>query len=239
MRSAKIGLASILIMGILFATFLVNGTGYSNENSIPDPSGDFIGYGDFADIVKVWVDNNESFIMFKVETVGPWNLTMPDTSKIDVFISVDNTTGSDEGGMFTNFLADYIVEFVLTAGIFHVGFYDYANWSGNSLIQGDLLGMGFFNISTDGRTVEFGWKLNTTAGGKGNLILSLGQQIYLKCSTQFDSDFAPDIGLEPMAYILVKPISDGGIPAFELLFATLSLITLVVLHRFLDKKPNP
>ena len=235
MKTKRIGLLSLLFIGVLFGSLWMNGVGYTTENSITDPAGDHVDEGNYSDILKVWVDNNDTFIMFKIELAGPWNLTMPPSVRILALISVDNATGHD-WGIFTNFLYDYRFYFEPHAWGFSVDFLDHANGA-NDLFNGTQVGMAFYNLTNNNCTVEFGWKINTNSGGKGNLPLTRNQQLYLKFYAGIDSDFAPDIGEEPMGYIVDLP-SSGGIPGFELVFVTLLVITIAALYREKLKRTN-
>lgn len=222
----KTGLNAIVLLTLFLGTILSNGFCWTTENSFTDPPGDNPD-SDNTDFVKVWVDNNATYLMFKTELNNPFNFSAS-SNRIYAFISVNASTGITWG--FTDFLFDYVVEYTpLTTGVTQVHLED-INVPSNCLFNGESVGMGYAILSNNNKTIEFGWILNTGSGGKGYLNLSIGQEIQIKLRGGPDSDYAPDIGISPFNYTIHEPeTTNGGIPGFELTYLGVILIAAITL----------
>lgn len=227
MKNKKIILCGFLTI-IFLGSFLIIGNCYSPENSYNDSDSDATTPD--TEIITVWVDNTESFIKFKVEMNQSWSFAP--FYRIYVFISVDPLTGSDWGG-FIDFNSDYVIDFNPSLTEDRVDFIAVNNIS-NNLNEGEELGMAFSTLTNNNKTIEFGWKLKTYYGGTGYLNLSFGQTIQIKFYAGGDSDYAPDMGLDPLNYTLERK-TIPNIPGFNITFIITSSLTSAAVLIFIKK----
>ncbi len=205
--------------------FLTNSVGFSQNPTYIDPSGDQGGDPSMIDMREIWIANNETHIMFKVNFSDVWN---QNGYAVYACISIDgNATGSSTFlAEPVDFLVNYVIGFYADSPL--VSLYEILNSSNDlsSALQG---GLAFYSFSNGNRTLEFGYKLHSYYLGKGYLNLSLEQTIQIKLVTGGDTDIAPNIGLAPLNYTLVPPENpNGGIPGFELGFLSFSLTCAVI-----------
>lgn len=171
---------------------------FSTNPQFTDPVGD-AGANDYDDIIKVWVDNNNTHMMVKVELMGPYNETI-NFQVIYCVISVNPDTGSDLG-WFAGWKADCTFGVSANGSDIKLVFYDAVNGS-NSLSDGNQLG--YYIQSNDDKTMEIGYPLKQSQGGKGYLDLEMRQNIEIRFYAGGDSDIAPDNGTPAFTYTL-KP----------------------------------
>jgi hypothetical protein len=220
MRSKQTGLASFVVLAILCGILLSSGWCFSTTPTYVDPGGDQGSAPVFADILKVWVDNDNTFLRFKWEMNEsfdqygwPW---------FSAFISVDNSTGSDFGW---DVLLDYRI--VVYAAPDHGPRMQLSNYgnSSNNLVDTILKAMSYCSLTNNNKTIEFGYRLQTYYNDsgvfKGFLNVSIGQTIYLRMQGDYDSDYAPNTDLPSIRYVVKE---SSGIPGFGSLLLTLAML---------------
>lgn len=217
MKISKISLYLLLTL-LFFSSFLMIGNCYSTENSYNDAGADST---QDTDILTVWIDNTNSFLQFKVELNDSWSF-LP-FYRIYAFISVDPSTGNSYGG--ADFNVDYVLDFYPSSTEDRINFIDTSDNS-NNLDQGEEVGMAFSIVTNNNKTIEFGWKLRTSHEGKGYLDISDGQTIQIKFYAGGDSDYAPDIGLDPLNYTLI--LINPNIPGYNTIMIITSSITAIL-----------
>lgn len=207
MNTKKVKVLATLMLLLLSGAFCVTGVGFSAEPTFTDPTGDHTyAPADSEDIIKCWVDNNITHILFKLEVVGSWDFM---NSWLWIWISINDATGSNWSDRI-DILADYclFLDQVMDGTLF-LGFWDLSDGTPDYITEGandikDLAGtgMGYFAFSNSNRTVEVGYKLQSSSGGKGYLDATGGQTIKIKFKTGTDSDYAPDWNQTGFSYTL-------------------------------------
>lgn len=225
MTNKKKYLLYIVLSIALFGAFMTSKTSFSAIAHYTDNHSDAT--NSYTEILSVSVDNAATLMIFKLNLNESWNFTP--FNCINAFISVDNATGIT-WGYFTNFLFDYVVTFSPIGEELHVNFKDVANGS-NDLDFGENKSMGYSLLYYDNKTADFGWKISQYYQSRGFLNLSYGQTIYVKFRAGSDSDFAPNVGLEPIKFTLEEPelTNPNPVPSFELLIVSVSLISIICL----------
>ncbi|NVM53073.1 MAG: hypothetical protein HWN66_05175 [Candidatus Helarchaeota archaeon] len=207
MRNKKIGMLSTVILVMLFGMTLMNGFGFSQDPIYTDPGGDSL--PERSDIFNVWIDNDATHIMFKIELNGSYDTN---DCQIEIYISVDNSTGNNDSGQI-----DFSADFSLICHS-QLEFNDLVN-PANDLDDVNGTSMGYFILSNSNQIVEIGYRMRTYDTGKGYLNISPGQTIYVKFKAQTTTDYAPDFGDEPIRYVLKE--EPGGNSAILLLLIIL------------------
>lgn len=229
MKSKEKFLLATVFLIFLFGTSLMTSFGFSTTPQHTDPTGD-AGASDYEDIINVWIDNNASHIMFKLDFVGPFNETLSG-NVVYALISINPLTG-DSSGFAAGFLNDYLVGLSANGSAINIVLYDDGD-SLNSLSTNNHLG--YSNQSNDNKTIEFGYKLRTYQGAKGYLNLTLGQTIEIKFYAGGDTDVAPNDGLDPISYTLKKSGDLGWIIVLIILFPVIGVaLGLFIYYRRKD-----
>ncbi len=236
MNQKKVSLSLFVLFALFFGTMITNGMGFSQTPTYTDPGGDGNTVG--TDILKVWIDNDASYLRFKLELNGSFN--QYDWPVYITWISIDNSTGVDAGTHGAPYSFDLPVDYKLYFEIFATGevytyIYDYNNGTNDHL---DPFGAGltYYRLSDNNHTLEYGYKIQTADPGnygKGFLNVSIGQTIYLKFQGELDPDLVPDSSLM-IPYTLKE---SGGIPGFELPLLSLSLLVAIIFYFQTKKKP--
>ncbi len=190
----------ILTSLILLGTINTFANAFPTDPYYTDDFGDDTS-GAFEDIKYIWVDNNETFLMFRIEFAGPFNDTIANGIYCRVFISVDNNTGT----LHADFLSDYSIRLMTLNPDWYPSFNDDGNSSNNVIPISSDSGLLYFLQSNNNHTLEIGYKLQSSYTGKGYLNVSLGQTINLKFEMGWTSDWAPDIGEGNLSYTLKLP----------------------------------
>ncbi|NVM30285.1 MAG: hypothetical protein HWN65_15680 [Candidatus Helarchaeota archaeon] len=212
MNEKKLRLAPILLLVLLCGTFCMPAMGFSETPTYIDDYNDHH-QKDYPaeDIWKVWIDNNATHIMFKVECNGSLDVW----TELGIYISTNDATGSNDSNGFAaidgplDFLADYCLLldgdhsdfFDLGDGTddtYTYGTNDIQDWTGSHTFGG----LGYVIFSNGDRVVEIGYKLQATSGNQGYLDVEIGDTIKCKLKCYEDSDFAPDLGESPIVYTL-------------------------------------
>ncbi|TFF97126.1 MAG: hypothetical protein EU547_05145 [Promethearchaeota archaeon] len=183
-----------------------------------------------SEILSVSVDNTISLIIFTINLNNSWNFTP--FNRIYTFISVNNETGTNNS-MYVDILYDYIIGLIPKLDNLSVNLADEANSSNNLNDGQNKSNMAFANLYNDNKTAEFGWRLKQYHEGIGFLNLSFGQTIYIKFYAGKESDLAPNIGLEPIKFILEDKritTTTPAIPSFEFLVVFFPLIFLLGIY---------
>ena len=206
------GFVTGLFVVMLLTMTCINGVCFSEEPTYIDDYNDHHQKSYPAeDIWNVWIANNATHIMFKVEFNGSWDIW----TEFGIYISTNDATGSNDSNGFASidgpldFLADYCLYVDDTTsnflylededdGTYSFGTNDIQDTSGNRTFGG----LGYVNFSNGDRVVEIGYKLQTSVGSNGYLDITLGQTIKVKLKCYEDSDFAPDLGESPIVYTL-------------------------------------
>lgn len=225
MNRKKVGVGAFVLFALFFGTVVTNGVGFTQTPTYIDPGGDSTPL--CTDILKVWIDNDATYLRFKLELNGSFDQYVHPAYL--AYISIDNSTGSNNGW---DLPIDYRIklEFAPSGGI-NSGFIDENN-SSNDHIDPFGVGLVYYSLSNNNHTLEFGYKLQTADQGKGFLNVSIGQTIYLKFQGYLDSDLVPDLGLL-IRYVLTE--ESGGIPGFDLPFLSLAVLAAITFY-FLAKK---
>ena len=221
----RIGLGTFVLLALLCSTGLMSGIGFFDTPSYVDPSGD--NSPAFADIMTVWIDNDATYLRFKLDLNG--SIIQEDEPYYAVYISVDNNTGQDYGW---DLPIDYGIYFQFWEDASTSSYFDAIGNSSNNYDNPIGAGLMYFQFTNNNYSVEFGYKLHTSAAGTGFLNASLGQTIYLRFRADYDSDDAPDSSLPLIRYVLTE---EGGIPGFDFLFLSLAVLA-VVAFALLEKK---
>ena len=209
MKNRKRILLATFFLVYLFGLSLVTSFGFSTSPTYTDPAGDQGAYPDFIDMRQIWIDNNATHIMFKIELGGIWNL-----SGYAVYIYIATGEIPYDNVIAMNVSQNYGLYFY--ADTQEINFYHVNN--SNSLNSVVSLGMGYYLFSNNNQTLEIGYKLRVYSGGKGNLNLSPGQAIEIRIVCGDDTDYAPDLEKNLISYTL--PGGGGG---------NLILILLIIL----------
>lgn len=223
---------------ILIATLLLFGCFPQSSNAFPvsphytDDFGDDSD-GSYEDIKYIWVDNNETHLMFKVEVAAPYNDTISSGVYCRIFLSVDNSTGM----LFSDFYADYYIRWLQNNPGWEPRFWDEDNTSNRLMTMPLDTGLMYWVQSNNNHTFEIGYRLksyyNDAGTLRGYLNISLGQTINFKIEMGWTSDWAPDIGEWNLSYTL-KTFSGGDgeppIPGFQLVPLVFGLIVLTVVY---------
>ncbi len=197
----------IIALLLVFEVFPVFTNAFTEQPYYTDDFGDST-LGSWEDIKYVWIDNNESFIMFKVELAAPFNETVSVGTFLRIYISVDNSTGY----LYDDFMADYYIRYIRASSDWESWFWDVSNVSNRLQLTPAETGLYYVIRSHNDKVIELGYKMQTyyNDGGadKGYLNISLGQRIFFKVEMGLTSDWAPDIGEGNLSYTegLVKLI---------------------------------
>jgi len=224
MRNKQIVLLSTILMGMLLVTAGLDGFGFDETPTLTDPYGDPT-IGD--DIIKVWIDNNATHIMFQIEFNSTFLIDSSTGDYFYVYISTNNLTGTNVDS--AGFNVDYYLWMRYTGVL---DFYDVVN-SSNDLLSSNLVGSGYYISSNNNYTLELGYKINHySPSGTGYLNLTLGQTIEIRFRSDQTSDWCPDN--DSFSYDLVEIDSaKSAIPGYNLIFL-LSILSVVAI--FLGKK---
>ncbi len=212
MNKKKLRIAPILLLMLLCGAFCIPAVGFSETPTYVDDKNDHQ-QKDYweEDIWYVWIDNNATHIMFKVEFNGSFSVT----TEFGIYISINDATGSNDingfGGLDDplDLLADYCLYlegdnsyfFDLGDGT------DDTNTFGENDIQDStgthtFGGLGYVIFTNSNHMVEIGYKLQASSGNKGYLDVEVGDTIKCKLKCYGDSDYAPDLGEPPIVYTL-------------------------------------
>lgn len=204
--SKKIKISALILFTLFIGTIFSSGVGFTIAPTYTDDVGD--ANADYEDIFHIWIDNDNSYLQFKIELVGPFNQTLIG-KVVYALISVDDATGDDFGTL--DIKVDYIIGINarFDASNIDLNFEDLNNGS-NTVYSVSTLDVwnsqGYFTLYNENKTVEMHYKLQTYDNdGKGYLNISLGQSIKIKFYAGDDSDYAPDIGEGVISYTLSLP----------------------------------
>ncbi|KKN18679.1 hypothetical protein LCGC14_0953470 [marine sediment metagenome] len=223
MRYKQIVLLSTILMGMILVTAVPSGLGFDEPPTLTDPYGDPT-IGD--DIIKVWIDNNATYIMFQIEFNSTFLIDSATGDYFYVYISTNNLTGTNVAG--AGFNVDYYLWMRYTGVL---DFYDVVN-SSNDLLSSNLVGSGYYISSNNNYTLELGYKINHySPSGTGYLNLTLGQTIEIRFRSDQTSDWCPDN--DSFSYIIEIDSAESAIPGYNLIFL-LSILSVVAI--FLGKK---
>jgi hypothetical protein len=234
MRSKQAGLASFVVLAILCGTLLSSGWCFSTTPTCIDPGGDQESAPGFADILKVWVDNDGTFLRFKLELNGTYDQYY--WPYHTAYISVDNSTGVDYGW---DVLIDYRIDVYAGPSYGPTIYFENFGNSTNNLDDTIPKAMSYYSLTDNNHTLEFGYRLHTyyndAGADRGFLNVSIGQTIYLRMRGDWDSDYAPDEDLPSIRYVVKE---SGGIPGFGLLLLTFAMLTVFAIKLGTPKKAS-
>lgn len=183
-----------LFLLVMVSSSSVPALAFSQNPQLTDESGD-TPYN-YQDMKNIWVDNNATYLMFKVELAAPFNGTLGQVIYMAILVD-DNTAVAT--GFFDTWKCNFAFGVSGDGAILKVVFYDYPNgsndlWSNNHL--------GYYIQSNGNKTIEIGYKLQTYQDGKGFLDVALGQTIEVRFYVGGDSDVAPENEELPLTYTL-------------------------------------
>ncbi|HUX98175.1 MAG TPA: hypothetical protein VMV49_01355 [Candidatus Deferrimicrobium sp.] len=226
MNCKKVGLGAFILLALFFGTMVTNGVGFTQTPTYIDTGGDSL--PPCTDILKIWVDNDATFLQFKLELNGSFDQYV--WPVYEVYISIDNSTGSDLGW---DLPIDCRIDFEINPiGVVYSFFEDFNNDTNNleDPISAELM---YYQLSNNNHTLELGYKLQTSDQGRGFLNVSIGQTIYLKLQGDWDSDLVPNLNVL-IRYVLTE--ESGGIPSFGLPFLSLAVLAAVMFFLIAKKK---
>ncbi|TFG05587.1 MAG: hypothetical protein EU536_01735 [Promethearchaeota archaeon] len=222
---------ALLLLLIVVALLPKSSSSFTTTPQITDAAGDGTPPAD-VDMRFIWIDNNATHLLSKVELTAPFNQTL-DGQAIYLAVSVNPASGSDLG-WFAGWKADYLLGLFTNGSHIQMIFYDYSNVS-NWLPDNNHLG--YWLHTNNNLTVEFGYPLKTDQDGKGYLNLDLGQTVEIRFYSGSDSDFAPENGAPAFSYQL-KPVPRSDISGFSLYLLTGTLLALISFHLLRKKRPS-
>ncbi|MBD3187480.1 hypothetical protein GF325_11665 [Candidatus Bathyarchaeota archaeon] len=225
MKKCKYKMGAIAFLAIPFLLLLPTSRvlGFSDEPQLLDAHGD-TGL-DYEDMRDIWIDNNNTHLMFKVDLGGAWNETLS-------FQCIYMSILTEEGGTNTAFFDTWNTTYLLgiTANGTHIRpvFYD-KNDPSNSLSEAPQC---YWKRSNANQTVEIGYELKKSVGGKGLLDLEAGDAIDIRFYSGGDSDVAPEDVADSYSYTLKSPTKN--IPGYSmlLLMGSIFFTTGMVIIRF-------
>jgi len=219
----------LLIIGNILAVT----KGFDENPTFTDTFGDGPA-GSYEDIKYVWVDNNETFIKFKIEFAAPFNISVvPLGTFLKIFISLDNTTGTP----ITDIKVHYDIRWFFNGPELYawdMRFRDYINDTNTITTKLQATDLVYFRHSNNYTTMEIEYRLKSVSGfnmedvpmGIGYLNVALGQNIAVKFEMGW-SDWAPNATDGAIPYTLKGgPAPPSGIPGFESVFVVTCIFTL-------------
>ncbi len=215
-------------MSFIGGTTLMTSYGFATTPTLTDAYDD-IQYGE-ADIIKIWIDNNATHLMFQIEFNNTFEINPFPGNYLFIYISTDNLTGSDVDT--AGFLVDYVL------WLRYQGWLDFSDIvnSSNNLPNSNSEGLGYYICKNNNHTLEIGYRLQSySASSKGYLNITIGQTIRIRFKSDLTSDWAPELAQDPVNYVL-KEDSKGGIPGFNIPLLSFTLMTIILGFLFYKKR---
>jgi hypothetical protein len=195
MRTKKIILFLTLCVLIGVSSSPMSTLAFSQNPQLTDAPGD--APANYEDIKAIWLDNNATYLMFKMELAAPYNGTLSGQVKY-IAISVNDSTGQVTG-FFDIWKCDFIFGVSANGTGLNIVIFDYANFSNDLALNNHL---GYFIQTDNDMTIEIGYRLQTYQDGKGFLDVVPGQTIKVRFFSGSDGDVAPEDAELPLTYTL-------------------------------------
>ena len=226
-KKHSIFILSFLLIFVSFCFLIKPSSTFTTQPTYTDPQNDHTMKNcPGEDVWYVWLTHNTTHIKFKMEFNGSFEFG---TNFMDIYISTDDTTGSNDSGKI-DFKADYRIRVVN-----YIVFEDLNNGTNDLPPDINNTALAYLFFSDSNRIMEMGYRLKTYNNSKGYLNISIGNTIKIKIKVDSSSDYAPDLGENPIDFTLTtQDQTTSPIPAFQLILVILPIIFV----GYLFKKKN-